>query len=350
MLKRVVSLIVGVCCLLTMTGAFAAMTYVGTTTEYVAGDNTKVTVRTTVSGAENDVATYLVYGDTANAADTLSENGSNIVYVDQYKFTGSEVEGQYTFEYQTAATNLGADVKLASSVQGQVSDEELELASVAITVVCNGVTYASVATLPTAENGLHKIAYDEGNSGIISSVKVGETTLTDEQWFTGVDALYIVDTVEVEEGALITITADAATVSASTNALTWFAANTDEEEDLETNAQESILMVGTVTGNVKEFGMILADTEDAARNLTADHSAKLEAFGKNKDGKFAIRAYNSTSFAGTYFAITYYVDANDVTHYAESGLYIDRNASQEASISLEADEDVIVIEDAAMEE
>ena len=55
MLKRVISLVVGVACLMSMTSAFAAMTYDATRTEYYADNQIKVT--STVTGAAGDTAT-----------------------------------------------------------------------------------------------------------------------------------------------------------------------------------------------------------------------------------------------------------------------------------------------------
>lgn len=359
MLKRVVSLIVGVCCLLTMTGAFAAMTYTGTTTEYVAGDNSKIQVTSYVTGEANDVATYLVYGNTAGD-DTLAEDGSNIVYVDQYKFASA---GTWEISYQTAATNVNADIKLASTIS-PVDNPETEIpaaaAAVNITVTDGTTTYATLAVLPTATAyGWYEISYLNSAQAVVSAVSVDGVAVDPEDWFTGIDTLYLSSDVALDEQSEIMITVDDAAATASTTSMTYLDDKADTM-DTEGTGLESVVMVGKVTGNVQEFGMILANSKEAVKdfvtalesdaNATSANAQKLKAAAKNDQGEFAIRVYDEVGFAnGILYAITYYIDAQGV-HVANMGCSYEINKGLPSEVSLSADDEVFVVEDAAIEE
>ena len=358
MLKRVVSLIVGVCCLLTMTGAFAAMTYTGTTTEYVEGtNNEKIQVTSYVTGAAGDVATYLVYGNEVGE-DTLANDGSNIVYVDQYKFASA---GTWTISYQTASTNVGADIKLASTITPEgIPATELPAAAVpvSITVTDGTTTYNTLIAQPTAQYGWYEIPYAT-TAGIVSAVEVDDVAVAAGKWMTGVNALYLAGDVVIEDDSVIKITLATGSATASHKSMTWLAA--DKASDAEGEGLESIVMVGNVTGgNIQEFGVLLASSlEDldafistlntawTAGQTTGTNAQKLPALGMGDEGDFGIRVYDELGFSGTYYALTYCYDG---TNLVVADLYSCLDFTSSASvIDLAADDEVLVVEDAAIE-
>ena len=288
MLKKAISLIVGAACLVSMSSAFAA-TYDGTTTTYES-DGT-IQVDSTVTGTTGEVATYLVYsGKEGENNDTLAEDGS-------------------------AAENA---LTLAQE-------------SYEVTVKNGDATWATIASVPVNNRyGWFKIPYNVGNEGIIKSVSIGNTSLTNEQWMTGVDTLYLASTVAIENGTVISITTDDAANTAETTSMTYLTAADDvDATDLaEGKSYDSVVMVGKVTGDVKEFGMIVGNSEETVEGYIAgtafENVQKLSALGKDASGLYGIRLYDETNFEGIdkLYAIAYYVDKNDNTQVADWGQYV----------------------------
>lgn len=336
MLKRVISLMVGVCCLLAMTSAFAEMTYTGTTTEYN-GDN--VTVTSTVTGDAGDVATYLVYGNTVGGDDTLSvtndgskyTTSSNIVYLDQYAFSSA---GSTTFRYTTAASNAGADIVVSGNSAVTYSggaETEIPEDAVSITVKDSaGNEWNVLDAIPTAEYGWYKIAYSS-NQDIVSSVAVDGSPVTN--WVAGIDAIWISATeVELTKNSVITLGTAAGSASASTTSMTYLSAT---EGDAEV-AKASVVVVGDVDGDVDEFGVIVAKDQAAADAYIAalnnnwvsgvnagTNAQKLPALAKDGAGAFGIRIYDNSNFADQtqMLGIVYYYNAGAL-EVAENGLII----------------------------
>lgn len=319
MLKRVISLVVGVACLMSMTGAFAAMTYDATRTEYYADNQIKVT--STVTGELGDTATYLVYNK--NLADaTAITQGSDIIYVDQYKFTGSETGNKWTFSYVTGNANIGSKIKVGNGATAGASAPATIPGIVYPVTVTDGTnTWAENAYTDAAENSWYRIPFATAQS-IVKKVTVGSTELTVEQWFTAVDALWISDAVTLsKDGNTITVEVENAALTAKTISMAYFAS---EEASVDGETGASVVAVGQVTGNCADFGIVIGktvgDLEEclAAMNTvgastnsdglikTANASA-LPSLGKNSEGKFAIRVYDG-GLTGDVVVATYYKD------------------------------------------
>ncbi len=343
MLKRVISLVVGVACLMSMTSAFAAMTYDATTTEYYANNQIKVT--STVTGAAGDTATYLVYNkDLADA--TAITQGSDIIYVDQYKFTGSETGDKWTFSYVTDSANIGSKIKVGNgATSGATAPATIPGITYPVTVKTSETTWGTYAYTDAAEYSWYKIPFATSQS-IVESVEVNGAELSTEKWFTSVDALWLADDAGLKKDGKdeITVVVEDAQLSAKTISMAYF----DGTEETEANGydaiddannedyQKSVVAVGQVTGNCGDFGIIIGESVEAIKNcleaMNAEGSAytganafkperisasALPSLGKNSEGKFAIRVYDD-GLTGDVYAATYY---KGTSGYALSGNY-----------------------------
>lgn len=332
MLKRVVSSVVSVACLLSATGAFAATNYEATKTVYYADNQIKVT--STISGASGDTATYLVYDKTVT--DVSDITGENIVYVDQYKFTGSEANGKWEFSYVTDNKNIGATIKVGNGVENTGNaPTAIPGITYPVTVNCVGETLSWITTGTTDadEAGWVKIPFTTTHS-LVKSVKLNGTTLSEDKWFTGADALWIKaelnntsNTVEVE-------TQEAAT-AVKMNSMGYFeGATTGNPDDI---TDPSIIAVATVSGSAKSVGIILTQETskisdfiaglktdenpwDGSTSFSTEASTEnvdskigiFPALGVNSQGQFAIRIYDPGAFTAgdTWYAVAYYLDSD----------------------------------------
>lgn len=262
MLKKVVSLIVGASCLLSMTGAFAAASYTGTVTEYSASGKIKVTSTVT---AEGEDVTYLVYKD--------SKAESNIVYIDQK----NNLNGTASFTFVTDSTNVGT--KIATNASSKEDTVPYAFVVTDGTNVLGGLN-------EVAAEGL--VAFDlTAPAGIVSAVSVDGTAFTGN-WFTSDTAtmkkLWIdASAFTGKKSATVTVTLNAVAASTATLEKALFIAADEVVDAADECTDASILVFGDVDGSVSEFGIILNGT-------------KYQALGKNADGQFAIRFYSSDSF------------------------------------------------------
>ncbi|MEE1013697.1 MAG: hypothetical protein U0L92_05240 [Clostridia bacterium] len=327
MLKKAISLIVGAACLVSMTSAFAA-TYTGTTTTYKS-DGTIQVDSTVTGGTTGEVATYLVYSEDLNSASEITD-GSDIVYVDQYKFVADD-SGSKTFSYQTSSANVGAKIAVGASVTS-VSGATIPGIPVSITED-NSAPTTVTATLPEEEDGWVSVPFNTTGK-TVTALTVNSASITDDKWFVGVNAIWIdgdlVTGYTSENGFSIAVTTQStsADITASTIGMAYFPA-----EDADTNddgsTAPSIVVVGDVDGNAEEFGIILAKSEsDAEQTIfglsedgTSSNAVKLAALGRNTDGKFAIRVYDENGFSGALYAVTYYKD-NSGYNAAQTGKWI----------------------------
>ena len=330
MLKRVISLVVGASCLLSMTSAFAAITYDATRTEYYAANQIKVT--STVSGATGDTATYLVYDkDLADASEITQ--GSDIVYVDQYKFTEGD-GGTWSFSYVTDNANIGANVKVGNGATAGVSaPATIPGISYPVTVTSGSDTWKATGWTDAAENSWVKVPYDNKES-IITAVTFNGSPLDAEYWFTAVDALWIGGQTWSKDANTIVVTTEATVASSATTlSMAYFDGKEATEEggydaaDANTGNDPSVVVVGQVVGDSSNFGIILAKTtEELTASLAAinseawdgaspykksDAAVILPSLAKNSEGKFAIRVYDNTAFAAesSIYAAVYYKTA-----------------------------------------
>lgn len=321
MLKRVVSSVVSVACLLSATGAFAATNYQATKTEYYANNQIKVT--STISGENGDTATYLVYDK--SVTDVSEITGTDIVYVDQYKFTGSEENNKWTFSYVTDNSNIGATIKVGN---GATSEKNAPTAipgiSYPVTVTCGENTWETTGMTDADETGWVKIPFSTTQS-LVEKVTLNGTELGVEKWFTGADALWICATWDNNSNKVV-VTAKSAATTVKMDGMTYLAGAETENPDGYTDP--SIVAVATVTGSSENVGIILASNKENIQNYVSglsrwngesatDETNKtgiFPALGVNNDGKFAIRIYDDTVFTAdsTWYAVAYYKDSTGI--------------------------------------
>lgn len=285
MLKRLVSSLVGVACLVSMTGAFAA-TYTGTTTEYdVSG---KIRVKSVISGTADQTVTYLVHDKDATVA-TLQDG--QVVYVDQYEFSA---DGTYTFNYLTDTTDIDATILLGGDIEGAIVND-----TVGVKVKVNG---EDVYVADAAGSAGYVLVPCDVIGKSVSEVALGGDALADGAWFAAADGLYITGLAlngsdEITFTAGETETADVVTMDAA-----YLAAAKADASDLETDevATDSILAVGKVAGTVAEFGIAIT------YNGTTTY---LEALGKNVAGAYAVRVYTNDFTAAENVTVQAYYKA-----------------------------------------
>lgn len=303
MLKKVVSLIVGVACLVSMTGVFAA-SYTGTSTAYV-GD--KIEVTSYVTGSKGETVTYLVHDAGIETDKIISDN---IVYIDQYEFTGSETNSAI-FKYQTATADIGATLLMGGdvTVDDVVPDAAFKVVDTADKV------YWGAAALPTGAIKAFPLTGLAAGS-IVTDVKIGDADV--ETWYVSDAAdktLYIADAIE-GDAATITITVEeTAATAATTLSMTYFDAASADALDKDTEEEvlpASVVVIGEVKGNAAEFGIVLASSaEDLAT------APKLKALAKNAEGQFAVRVYDDALTSEVY-AVAYYKDAAGDYYFADN--------------------------------
>lgn len=313
MLKRVVSSVVSVACLLSATGAFAATNYEATKTEYYEG---KIKVTSTISGENGDTATYLVYDKTV--ADVSGITGTDIVYVDQYKFTGSEAGSKWTFSYVTDNSNIGATIKVGNgATSADNAPNAIPGISYPVTVKCGETEWETTGTTDADETGWVKIPFSTTQS-LVKSVKLNGTELDADKWFTGADALWIYNTSWNTTSNTVEVEAQNAVSDVKMNSMTYIAGEATGNPDGFTDP--SIVAVATVTGSSENVGIILTQDkskiEDFISTLSLDGESNTNttnkigifpALGVNSQGQFAIRIYDDTTFTpgSTWYAVAY---------------------------------------------
>ncbi|MBQ2614383.1 MAG: hypothetical protein IJB80_03520 [Clostridia bacterium] len=319
MLKKVVSLIVGVACLVSMTGVFAA-SYTGTSTAYV-GDKIEVTSYVTSDEADETV-TYLVHRKTKD--ETANIVSDDIVYIDQYEFaTAGE---QKTFKYQTATTDIGATLLMGGDV---TVDDTVPNAKFRVVDASDAnKVYWGAAELPKGDIKAFPLN-DLADGNTVTGVKIGETEIgstdadaeTEAVWYVSdsADTLYIAGAT-YGETATITITVEAvAATAATTLSMTYFDAANAEDTDKD-DANEvlpaSVVVIGEVKGDAAEFGIVLASSKEGLASAT-----KLPALAKNADGQFAVRVYDDALTSEVY-AVVYYKDAAGEYKFADNARMI----------------------------
>lgn len=315
MLKRVVSSVVSVACLLSATGAFAATNYEATKTEYYADNQIKVT--STISGASGDTATYLVYDK--SVTDVSGITGTNIVYVDQYKFDGTETDDKWTFSYVTANSDIGATIKVGN---GATSDTTAPAAipgiSYPVTVKCETDTWVTTGTTDADEDGWVKIPFSTTQS-LVKSVTLNDSALDENSWFTGADALWINATLNTTSNNTVAVDVQEAASDVKMDGMTYIAGETTGNPDGYT--EPSIVAVATVTGSTDNVGIILTQDiskisnfinswdgkNDISKTESTDKIGAFPALGVNSQGQFAIRIYDADTFTpgSTWYAVAY---------------------------------------------
>ncbi len=303
MFKRVISTMVGVACLLSMTGVFAA-SHVSTTTVYTNTD--KIRVQSKVTGNINEVATYLVTESGVNVENLTKDQ---VVYVDQYEFTRDGDE--YTFDYVTTAENLGATVLFGDDITEDATDNVGE----AITV--NGST---VYVAPFAKEGSYTFIPVASAAGqTVASITRDGTELDKEEWFSAVGGVYVAD-VEEEQVYTITMTSTQASECILLDAQYVGAGDMSDPND-EYDDTPSILAAAKVVGDYAEYGVVVCKNQDFTGTEGTD-IFHFKALGKNEKGGFAVRWYTDLfkdDTASLY--VTAYTKTGDAYSYDTARIY-----------------------------
>lgn len=279
MLKKLVSLVVSVSCVLAATGVSAA-TYTGTVSEY-AGDKIKVT--SYVSAEAGDVLTYLAYDRDVTNLDNL--NSANTVYIDQKT---AATTGDTTFSYTTASTHVNAIVKVGGkkTVSTDIADGKAEGISPSqqISVSLNGGD-AVLGAIPAVDDELTSmvpVTVTDLDGQKVTGVKVNGEDETN--YYQNGNVIYLASTY-FQNVALVTIEVASAAVEATGVDVIAGGIVKDVEE-------EAVAAIGKVDANAAEQGFLFATSLEGVAGNTGLYSAGGNAFpalGSGTDGLFAVK-------------------------------------------------------------
>ncbi len=288
MLKKLVSLVVSVSCVLAATGVSAA-TYTGTVSEYV---NKKIEVTSYVTAEKGDIITYLAYDEGVIDLET-GLDADTIVYIDQKTATSDNQEIQ--FKYTTNAANAGANVKVGGKVKTpfETNTDSIDPSQVVEVDLGDGV-YEEFEI--TSEPGLGKMV--SFNVPKLENKRVTEVYLVlpdDEggEWlkevnfYQGSDAtkIYMEYSGEIYAEASFKIKVTTAELTADPTIGIIEAGRVADETG-------AVVAVGKVTGNAVDQGILFATTPDdvAAHNGTYENEGNaFPALGYGTDGLFAVK-------------------------------------------------------------
>lgn len=301
MLKRVVSIGIGLSMLLSMS-AFAEITS-STTTTYNKTTN-DISVRTTIDGAnDGDKITYLVHKKSAVLA-SLAD--TDIVYIDQ-KTAGSG--GSVTpFSYKTASTNIGSTILVGGStidapkagvtVPGYVNVSGSDGTVLAIgTITTDSTTVNSQSLVKVVLDlslNISKISKINGNDATDSLCFVGDANVLwlDKSLLATDSATNIM--VELNDDSILNIIGLNATKFENDSAVSAF---------------------GQVVGTPDEYGIVFSTAEinDGAEvtalgtdtDLSNGAVVAFPSLGKNGEGKFVVQLVDSSLSGKTLHARVY---------------------------------------------
>ena len=310
MLKRVVGLGIGLSMLLSMS-AFAAVTS-STTTTY--STDSKISVTTTVSGADaGDKITYLVHKKGATLTDLQD---SQIVYIDQVTVGASAP----SFTYKTETTNIGSTVlvggsSITSPQTGVTVPGYVNVKSADGSVLATG----DIKTESTDVAGSSLVKVTLSNSLNISSItKINGNSADDALCFVGGP-----DVLWVNKALLATDTATDIVVSISDSSVRDLLGlnKTTYTEDGENLVAVSAF--GQVVGPAAEYGIVFSTGEisDTMVPTEVDDSTDLSsgavafpALGKNGAGQFVVQLADNNLKGKTLHARAYTKDGNTYTY------------------------------------
>lgn len=320
MLKRVVSIGIGLSMLFSMS-AFAITSSTTTTYDTTATDGSvKIAVTTSVTGAaEGDKITYLVHKKDAVLA-SLAD--SEIVYIDQ-KTAGSD-GSVAPFTYKTASTNIGSTILVGgSALTSPVSD-----AMPGYVIIKNEsgdeIAYGKIdsASQLVGNDTLVKVTYTSTSIPVIdsiSSVSTKGVNIDDIMFLSASDGFFISGSA-IDSSAATTIT-----VKTGSSIIDTLGANSTTYEEL-----TAISSYGKIIGDSSTYGVVFSTDRNAIETLntaptyiftgdefTADFNScvAFPALGKGLDGTFVVQLANSGFTPGTTYYTRVYKCDNDTYSY-----------------------------------
>ena len=321
MLKRVVSIGIGLSMLLSMS-AFAITSSTTTTYDTTATDGSvKISVTTSVTGAsEGDKITYLVHKKGAALA-SLAD--TDIVYIDQ-KTAGSG-GSVAPFTYKTASTNIGSTILVGgSALTSPVSD-----AMPGYVIIKNEsgkeIAYGKIdsASQLVGNDTLVKVTYTSTNIPVIdsiSSVSTKDVNIDDIMFLSASDGFFI------SGSAIDSSAATIITVKTGSPIIDTLGANSTAYDGL-----KAISSYGKIVGDSSTYGVVFSTDRNAIETLNtapdsiftdvsefaADFSScvAFPALGKGLDGTFVVQLADSGFTPGTtYYTRVYKCDNNTYSY------------------------------------
>ena len=321
MLKRVVSIGIGLSMLLSMS-AFAITSSTTTTYDTTATDGSvKIAVTTSVTGAsEGDKITYLVHKKgviLASLADT------DIVYIDQ-KTAGSG-GSVAPFTYKTASTNIGSTILVGGSALTSPVSDAMPGYVIIKNESGNEIAYGKIDSLSKSigTDTLVKVTYTSTNIPVIdsiSSVSTKDVNIDDIMFLSASDGFFI------SGSAIDSSAATIITVKTGSSIIDTLGANSTDYDGL-----TAISSYGKIVGDSSTYGVVFSTDRNAIETLNtapdsiftdvsefaADFSScvAFPALGKGLDGTFVVQLADSGFTSGTtYYTRVYKCDNNTYSY------------------------------------
>lgn len=271
--------------------ASAVAPTVATTTQYVAGDTTKVNVTVSITGNDADYVTY------------YATKGGEDVYIDQVDLSS----GSATIKYQTAADDLGGTVKVGYT-NGAAFDESIDSYTITTdkgtlshSVIPNsGTITVTISDYEASANMKFKDVSADGATVTSSEEALGTITVVLSNP-TGNVALTVNEEANTQPVAATAIHLASAGVTVT--------ADTIDPDDYAKADDTRITVIGAVKNVADDdFGVIIS-SEVIADTTAADLSAydAWAAEVKNTQGAFAVQIIDDGTYfeAGTYYTAVY---------------------------------------------
>ena len=323
MLKRVVSIGIGLSMLLSMS-AFAITSSTTTTYDTTATDGSvKISVTTSVTGAsEGDKITYLVHKKGAALA-SLAD--TDIVYIDQ-KTAGSG-GSVAPFTYKTASTNIGSTILVGGSALTSPVSDAMPGYVIIKNESGNEIAYGKIDSLSKSigTDTLVKVTYTSTNIPVIdsiSSVSTKDVNIGDIMFLSASDGFFI------SGSAIDSSAATIITVKTGSSIIDTLGANSTDYDGL-----TAISSYGKIVGDSSStYGVVFSTNKDVIEALnnaapnsiftddsefTADFTScvAFPALGKGLDGTFVVQLADSSFKPGTTYYTRVYKCENNTYSY-----------------------------------
>ena len=298
MLKKFVSLVVGVSLALATIGVAATSPTVETQSVYDASAKVLTVVTTVTDAVDGSTYTYLAYDKDVTTIEDLE--AGDIKYVDQKVY--NEANGtNLAFEFETATNNaskLYQDIikvggKTAEGVAYEAVTDGVGENITGPAVTVNGAdataTFGMYISADVADTDFVSIAIT-GLSSTVTDVTITKADTSTEKisdyiysgssiWMTKADIL---------AAESIAITAETQTIRYATLDMGYIKEDTAGGAE----AAPAVIAVGQITGLPRTYGIVFGTSE------SFENAQALTAAGKAEDGKFAIKIRNFNAFEG----------------------------------------------------